>query len=155
MKIEHIIFAGDSAGGHLTFAVALLAILRGFKKPDGILSHYPVYSIGDRFYPSNLLAIDEWLLSLPFMGCVKSCFQRNGGNPDESPIMSPMCATDKLLNLLPQVILFACEIDPLRDQAILMLDRLLRADNYQTPDRAKLIFMKEYAHGFCSFDIKG
>jgi acetyl esterase/lipase len=52
MKLEHIILAGDSAGGHLAVAVALLAVIRGFRKPDGILVHYPVFSVDPRFYPS-------------------------------------------------------------------------------------------------------
>lgn len=52
MKLEHIILAGDSAGGHLAVAVAFLAVIRGFRKPDGILVHYPVFSVDPRFYPS-------------------------------------------------------------------------------------------------------
>jgi len=45
MDVKHIILAGDSAGGHLAVAVSILAILRGFRKPDGLLLHYPVFSI--------------------------------------------------------------------------------------------------------------
>jgi acetyl esterase/lipase len=74
MKLEHIIFAGDSAGGHLTVSVALLVILRGFRKPDAIFSHYPCFSTEVRFFPSVLLTMDEWLLSDAFMSCVMSCF---------------------------------------------------------------------------------
>lgn len=154
MKLEHIIFAGDSAGGHLTTSVALLAILRGFRRPDSILAHYPVFDCSTNFVPSNLLGIDEWLLSEAFMSCVISCFLRNGGNPAVNPVLSPMCAPDKLINLLPHITLTACEVDVLRDQAVLFLDRLLKADNYRTPNRAKLIFFKDYTHGFNSFDLK-
>jgi len=63
MKLEHIILAGDSAGGHLAVAVSYLAIIRGFRRPDGILVHYPVFSVDPKFYPSTLLAMDEELLS--------------------------------------------------------------------------------------------
>jgi acetyl esterase/lipase len=45
MDVKHIILAGDSAGGHLAVAVTFLAILRGFRKPDGLLLYYPVFSI--------------------------------------------------------------------------------------------------------------
>lgn len=128
MKLEHIIFAGDSAGGHLATSVAMLAILRGFRRPDSIFAHYPVFACDVRFFPSALLCMDEWLLSEAFMGCVMSCFLRNGGNPEISPICTPMMAPEGLLNLLPRVFMTCCEADPLRDQSVAFLDRLLKAD---------------------------
>jgi acetyl esterase/lipase len=82
MDIKHIIMAGDSAGGHLAVSVSLLCALRGFRKPDGILVHYPVFSIDQfRFFPSMLLAMDEELLSQSFMKFCLACFIRNGGSP--------------------------------------------------------------------------
>jgi len=64
MKIKHVILAGDSAGGHLALSVTLLAILRGFRRPDALLVHYPVWHIDvNRFFPSLLLSLDEWMLS--------------------------------------------------------------------------------------------
>lgn len=77
--------------------------------------HYPVLSCEPRFYPSNLLSLDDPILGQPFLKFVLACFTRNGGNPARSPIMSPMNASKKLLNLLPTVKMFACEVDPLRD----------------------------------------
>jgi acetyl esterase/lipase len=59
---------------------------------------------------------------------VLTCFTRNGGNPDKNVIASPIEATDKLLNLLPNMVIFASEVDVLRDHSILFLDKLLRAD---------------------------
>lgn len=154
MKLEHIIFAGDSAGGHLTTSVALLAILRGFRPPDGILAHYPVYDCSTSFKPSTLLAMDEWLLSEAFMSCVMSCFLRHGGNAETNPILSPLNAPDELLALLPQIVMTSCEADVLRDQPILFMDRLLKIDGGKDPNRAKLIFFRDYCHGFNSFDLK-
>jgi acetyl esterase/lipase len=116
MDVKHIILAGDSAGGHLAVAVSILAVLRGFRKPDGLLLHYPVFSIdSQRFFPSMLLSMDEELLSQSFMKFCLACFIRNGGNPGKSSILSPINAIPKLLNLLPQMRLFASEIDSLRD----------------------------------------
>jgi len=45
MDIKQIILAGDSAGGHLAVSVSFLAAIRGFRKPHGLLMHYPVFSI--------------------------------------------------------------------------------------------------------------
>lgn len=51
--------------------------------------------------------------------------------------------------------LICCEVDILRDQAIYFMDRLLKANVNNTPNRAKLILMREYVHGSCTFDMKG
>lgn len=153
MKLEHIIFAGDSAGGHLTLSVAMLCALRGFRPPDSIFSHYPVVvSDFTYFFPSTMLAVDEWLLSEAFMSCVLSCFLRNGGNADKNAICSPILAPDRLLNMLPRVYMTCCEADILRDHAILFLERLLKADKFNKHLRTKLFYMKEYVHGFVSFE---
>ena len=64
IKPEHVILTGDSAGGHLSVSVAILAMLRGFRIPDAIVSSYPVYCINrERFFPSVLFSMDEEVLS--------------------------------------------------------------------------------------------
>ena len=83
-----------------------------------------------------------------------SCFTRNGGNPDKNPFASPIEASDSLLNLLPNMVIFAAECDVLRDHSILFMDRMLKADKGKTKDRCKLFYMREYIHGFCSMDTK-
>ena len=45
LDIKKFILTGDSAGGHLSVTVSFLAILRGFRAPDGIFGHYPCLSI--------------------------------------------------------------------------------------------------------------
>lgn len=53
MDIKHFILVGDSAGGHLATSVSLLAAIRGFRIPDGIVMHYPVFTMDIfRFFPS-------------------------------------------------------------------------------------------------------
>ncbi len=116
MEIKHVILAGDSAGGHLALSVTYLSIFRGFRKPDALLVHYPVWSVDiNRFFPSSMFSVDEDLLSQPFLKLALACFIRRGGNPDKSPICSPVLAPDALLRLLPPMRIFACEIDSLRD----------------------------------------
>ncbi len=130
MNLKHIIVAGDSAGGHLATAVCLLAILRGFKVPDGLIIHYPSLTLDSKFYPSVMLSLDDAILSQHFMKFVLSCFTRNNCNPDKSPILSPVYAPAKLLNLLPLVRIFASEVDSLRDQSLFFLHRLIESDNF-------------------------
>ena len=62
-----MILAGDSAGAHLALTVNFLAILRGFRRPDALLVHYPVGCVDiNRFFPSQLLSVDEEMLSQLF-----------------------------------------------------------------------------------------
>jgi hormone-sensitive lipase len=148
MQLEHIILAGDSAGGHLCVTVAMLAALRGFKRPDGIFAHYPVFCIDEnRFFPSVLMSVDEELLSSAFLEFALSCFTRKGGKKDSNPLLSPIYAPDALLKLLPRVMLMPCEVDPLRDQAFLFAHRLLQAGG-----RCKIYLMKDHVHGFNNID---
>jgi acetyl esterase/lipase len=152
MDLEQIIVAGDSAGGHLACSVSFLAFLRGYRKPDGILMLYPVFSVGTKFYPSTLLSVDEELLSTTFLKFVLACFTRAGGNPDKNPIASPITAPLALFRrALPKAALFASECDVLRDQSLHFLDKLLSSDPGD-PDRAHLYFMKEYMHGWCNMN---
>lgn len=132
----------------------MLAAIRGFRRPDGILVHYPVFSVGTKFYPSTLLSLDEELLSQAFLKFVLACFTRNGGNPDRNPLASPMTAPPALLNCLPNMVMFCCEVDVLRDQTLLFLDKILKADKNRTQKRCRVFYMREYPHGFCSMDTK-
>ena len=83
-----------------------------------------------------------------------ACMLRNGGDPTTNPICSPINAPNMLLNQLPRIAFTACEVDVLRDQAIDLLDRILAADCGRTENRARLIFFKDYVHGFNNFDLK-
>jgi hormone-sensitive lipase len=68
IKPDKIILVGDSAGGNLITATTLLAIERGFRKPDGLILCYPAMSLSKlRFVPSLLLATDDQLLPYPFL----------------------------------------------------------------------------------------
>lgn len=102
MDIQNFILAGDSAGGHLTMSVSMVAALRGFRIPDAILCIYPTISLSfERYFPSLLIGADEEILSASFMYFARSCFLRNGGNTLTNPVASPGLAPDALLKMLP------------------------------------------------------
>ena len=126
----------------------MLAALRGFRRPDAILCHYPVFCIDPmRFFPSMLLAVDEELLSSSFMQFALTCFTRNGGKTDTNPILSPSNAPNALLKMLPSVKLMPSEIDPLRDQAFYFAHRLLKNGG-----KCEIYLMKDHIHGFNNID---
>ena len=104
IEVEKWVITGDSAGGHLSVSVAFVAMLRGFRLPDGIFSHYPVYVLDlMRFTPSMLMSIDEEVVNAAFLNFSRACFGRKGGNADRSCIMSPLLAPNSMLLALPPV----------------------------------------------------
>ena len=40
-KPRKIVLVGDSAGGNLVAALTILAIMRNYRKPDGLILSYP------------------------------------------------------------------------------------------------------------------
>jgi acetyl esterase/lipase len=74
---------------------------------------------------------------------------KNGGNPKTNPLLSPVFCPDNILAKFPPTTIMACEADPLRDPSYQFALRLkkLGVDS-------KLYLMKEYIHGFNSFDMK-
>ena len=74
IDFKRVVLVGDSAGGSLILALTLMSIDRGFKVPDAIV---PIYPAGiqsyDAFWPSQLAAIDDPILSASFsMLCLKA-----------------------------------------------------------------------------------
>lgn len=63
IRPKKIVLTGDSAGGNLALAVAMLAVETGFRLPDGLMIVYPVVNVSIRlFSPSMLLSFDDILL---------------------------------------------------------------------------------------------
>ena len=82
---------GDSAGGHLAIAVTSLAILRGFRVPDGILLHYPTGNSNiNHFFPSSMLTLDDPLLNYQLMIYVSGALSRKGGDCTNNCFLSPI-----------------------------------------------------------------
>ena len=131
----------------MTTAVTYLSILRGFRVPDGIIPLYPVYFCDNRFTPSKLLQLDEWLLSERFKSAMYTMFLKDGGSCENNPILTPTLAPAGLLKRMPRTILVACEIDVLRDHALTMLDKMID----HCGNKVKLIYLRDTIHGFCSF----
>ena len=148
LDIDKFVCAGDSAGGHLTVSVSFVAMLRGFRIPDGLFCHYPVFQMSQGcFTPSLLLSLDEELLNQGFLTFASACFLRKGGNPDKSCLVSPLNAPDAMLKRLPPCRFMVAEVDCLRDHSFLMGLRILKLGEY-----CYIILMNDFIHGFNNMD---
>ena len=128
--------------------VTFMAMLRGFRKPDGLLCHYPVFSIDEnRFFPSHLMAVDEEFFSACFLKFAMACFNRRRAE-QTNPLMSPIHAPPEMLKELPPCKFMIAQIDALRDQAIHMAVKILKNGG-----EAEITLMEDFIHGFCSMDL--
>jgi acetyl esterase/lipase len=117
-----VVFAGDSAGGHLAFATALAAAEQGLPQPAGIVAASPWLDFDstgklahpnanrDAYAPVSKLSKLTRLL----LGDLADAAQRSPVNQD--------------LTGLPPVLLIAAEGEMLRLDAEVMADRLAEAD---------------------------
>jgi|LauGreDrversion4_2_1035121.scaffolds.fasta_scaffold160943_3 hypothetical protein len=63
MDVEKVVLIGDSAGSKLCVSVCLIAILRQFRIPDGVILPYPATTSDTSYFmPSSLISIDDFLL---------------------------------------------------------------------------------------------
>lgn len=126
---ERIVFAGDSAGGYLTFATALLARDTGLPTPAGIVAQSPLLDIDssarmrhanrrrDTYIPVNRL---EELTAFWTEGVFPS---RRSGSPLKPPV-SPVNAD---LSGMPPSLIMAAETEVLLSDAEIMAERLWAA----------------------------
>ncbi len=108
---ERIATAGESAGGNLAVAVALMAKERGVQLPEHIVSVYPIAD-GDVESPTY----DEYANALPLNKPLMEWFF-NYYVPDWKTETNPLIAlVDADLNGLPSTTIINAEIDPLRHE---------------------------------------
>ncbi|MER7454407.1 alpha/beta hydrolase [Nocardia beijingensis] len=117
-----IVFAGDSAGGYLTFATALLAVESGLPGPAGLVGLSPLLDLdygAKRDYVN--VARDPYIPLSALEAVVRIGAEVDGAL---DPILSPVNAA---LSALPPVLLVAAEDEVLRFDSELMAQRLTAA----------------------------
>jgi acetyl esterase/lipase len=122
---ERLGVAGESAGGGLSAAIALLARDRG--GPALCFQYLGIPELDDRLEtPSMRAYVDTPVWNRP--NAVYSWTSYLGAEPggaDVSPYAAPARATD--LSGLPPAFVTTCQFDPLRDEGIQYAQRLLQA----------------------------
>lgn len=124
---KRVVFVGDSAGGNLAVALALLAGQLSLRPPDAICVAYPALYIKVAWSPSRLLSFFDPLLPLSVLElCLKS-YVEHEDQGDRNPLLSPVVAADDQLRALPPVTLICGSLDPLLDDSVLFASRLAGA----------------------------
>jgi hormone-sensitive lipase len=127
---KKIVLVGDSAGGNLVAAITIMAIQRKYRVPDGAILAYPGLNLSKcDFTPSMLLALDDPILPYPFLRmCLESysgCTSFADAGITETPLVSPIKASDYILKQFPKTKIMIASNDPLRDESFKLTLRLL------------------------------
>jgi acetyl esterase/lipase len=119
---EQIVFAGDSAGGHLAFATALQAVAEGLPTPAGIVALSPWLDLDCETklsHPNSKRDAYAPVHRLP-----KLVHMLTDGVVPTDPLLSPV---NHDLTAMPPSLLIAAEGEMLRCDSELMADRLAAA----------------------------
>jgi acetyl esterase len=133
LGLSSVVTQGESGGGNLAIATALLAKRRGIDAIDGVYASVPYISGGygwDRErrlaeLPS-LIENDGYFIETGMMDLLVRAYDPHGEHI-EDPIAWPYYATEEDLRGLPPFVISVNELDPLRDEGIAFARKLARA----------------------------
>jgi acetyl esterase/lipase len=138
-----VIVVGESAGGHLA-AATLLALKQWpelLKRISGAVLYYGVYDLAGT--PSVRAAGPETLL-LDGPGMVEALRMLTPGLSDDERRQPPLSPLYGDFEGLPPALMFVGELDPLKDDTLLIAERWPSAEAHLSP---------ESAHGFIHFPV--
>ena len=138
-------------------ALAVMAIQRNFRVPDGIMACYPAVNCCNYdYWPSLLLSLDDLVLAAQYLNVSVCSYSPKGklydADVQRCEYLSPALYTkDEVLAQFPKTIFTVGSLDPFKDDIYRFMDRLLQAG-------AKDVTIKEFrmfSHGFLSHDLEG
>ncbi len=141
-----VIVVGESAGGHLA-AATLLALKQWpdlLKRVSGAVLYYGVYDLSGT--PSVRAAGSQTLL-LDGPGMVEALRLLTPGLTDEARRQPPLSPLYGDFTGLPPALMFVGELDPLKD------DTLLIAERWGAVAQVQAHLLPESAHGFIHFPV--
>jgi len=144
IKHQKVIVMGDSAGGNLVLALTLRLIKSGLPAPDACFLIYPSVKMGSGLTsPSLIRSLEDPVISYEVRGVNRKLYVPEDTRPDEDPFMSPILASDELLEKIPPVRLIVGTADPLHDDNLRFIQKLLKLKK-----DAKALVYENYIHGF-------
>lgn len=149
-KPPKILLVGDSAGGNLATGVTALAVKFRVRIPDALALVYPAFDLStETFSPSRLVSLDDYLLPTSVLRlCQESYLPGEEFSPKRDAFISPILLTDELLKQFPRVAMFVGNADPLHDEAMRFLERMVNLKK-----RIHLTVYDGFPHGFLQFDL--
>jgi len=151
IKPKNIVLVGDSAGGNLVLGITLLAIKNKVRIPNGILLAYPALKMEVNTYsPSLLLSLHDQILPYSVLKLIPGVYIPPEGQPDKDPFLSPLKASDQLLEMLPPVRIMVGDRDPFHDDCWRFVDRLKKLNK-----DVQMTVYQELSHGFLGYAFPG
>ena len=129
-----------------------MAIARKFRVPDCLMPLYPTtIASKEVFWPSMLNSFDDIILSYTMLNQMMQSYTPTSPQHrflgSRCPYMSPgLCASDEYLRQFPPTRLYLSGVDPLKDDGIWFLFRLL-----QNKVNVKGYDLRLMPHGFLSY----
>jgi acetyl esterase/lipase len=149
-KVKQIILAGDSAGGNLALALCAWCIENGIRKPDMLHLHYPAASLNRfSFTPSFMYSVDDYLLSFGVLKASIEAYVPEYVDASQNPYVSPLLFPPEILVNFPKTEVFVCERDPLRDDGLRLVLKLLKVGV-----RCKIVYFKYVSHGILNLCMR-
>lgn len=103
-----------------------------------------------KFNVSKLHSLDDTLLHPLVFQAVLEYYLGPTDKPNLDPLISPDLLSDEVLLQFPPVVFTVGDEDPLRDDSVLMTDRMNRLDK-----EVSLKVYKHMAHGYMNMNITG
>lgn len=130
LGISTIVISGESGGGNLALATALIANRDGWiDEIAGVYAQCPYISGAYADPPAELTSLvenDGYLLSCHDMGALAKAYDPDGANAT-NPLAWPLHASEQDLAGLPPHVISVNQLDPLRDEGLAYAIRLVHA----------------------------
>jgi acetyl esterase len=149
-RFERVVLFGDSAGGNLAAALTVRCISSGLPRPDALTMAFPALNLNEAPGPSRALHLNDPLVPVGLLTTVSDAYfpQALRNVPHVNPYLSPIFASDEVLQCFPPTFVVVGGLDPLLDDSIDFVTRLRRL---RVPGSMKVY--RSLPHGFFSFDF--
>ena len=151
---EKIILSGDSSGGNFVLALTFLIIAinkyegKNIRLPDYLLPLYPACHTGIKNMSLSLASsFEDFMLNIKSLLYINKAYREYYPN-DLDPFLNPSEVTEDILKLLPKTTFLCATNDPLRDDTIRLIRKIIKIPGLDVKDYE----LENYQHGFMGPD---